>query len=380
MKTEKHLKYDVVCVGGGSAGVFAAVSAAQEGAKVVLLERSGFLGGTAALGETLRGLPSHLTKIQKRFLEILQELNGVKQISGEKAYAVNGEVLKLALQRLCRENGVEVFLFSEGYDVKIHDATVMGLSVVGKNVKFEIATSVLIDATGTGDVVRGAGLSVRSCSKNARGTVILTGICWDQLLGIAEGDACKNGYECEIKGAEYGENVSGGKMVYQFSTCLEPERYLVQFPVGNVVNPMDGEARSNAIMSAHIQALHFLDELKSRKGFENVRVSQMPVQSKIYGSYEVAGLEQTEQFDSEASLAELHKTDGSVCYIRREHLLPTDIEGLVVCGNLTLQGMPDRSEYSRGISVITGEAAGFCAGEAVKNACGIKAVPVENKK
>ena len=39
--------YDVIVVGGGFAGTAAAVSAAREGAKVLLLEKSGFLGGAA---------------------------------------------------------------------------------------------------------------------------------------------------------------------------------------------------------------------------------------------------------------------------------------------------------------------------------------------
>lgn len=41
------MKYDIIVVGGGFAGVAAAVSAAREGAKVLLLEKSGFLGGAA---------------------------------------------------------------------------------------------------------------------------------------------------------------------------------------------------------------------------------------------------------------------------------------------------------------------------------------------
>ena len=42
--------YDVVVLGGGIAGVFAAVSAAREGAKVILCEAMGCLGGTMTSG------------------------------------------------------------------------------------------------------------------------------------------------------------------------------------------------------------------------------------------------------------------------------------------------------------------------------------------
>lgn len=60
MKTLKNLRYDVVCAGGGASGVFAAVAAARTGARVLLLERTGFLGGAAALGMPLRGVaPQH---------------------------------------------------------------------------------------------------------------------------------------------------------------------------------------------------------------------------------------------------------------------------------------------------------------------------------
>ena len=39
-------KYDAVVIGGGTAGVVAAVQAAREGANVLLVEKSELLGGT----------------------------------------------------------------------------------------------------------------------------------------------------------------------------------------------------------------------------------------------------------------------------------------------------------------------------------------------
>ena len=46
MKFKKHYNADVVVAGGGTAGVFAAISAAKTGAKTILIEKNSILGGT----------------------------------------------------------------------------------------------------------------------------------------------------------------------------------------------------------------------------------------------------------------------------------------------------------------------------------------------
>lgn len=42
-----HKCYDVVVIGGGAAGIAAAIGAAKTGAKTMLIERSGCFGGQA---------------------------------------------------------------------------------------------------------------------------------------------------------------------------------------------------------------------------------------------------------------------------------------------------------------------------------------------
>ena len=50
IKTNVKKDYDVIVVGGGVAGVAAAVAASRNGAKTLLMEKSVILGGLATLG------------------------------------------------------------------------------------------------------------------------------------------------------------------------------------------------------------------------------------------------------------------------------------------------------------------------------------------
>ena len=51
-------KYDVIVVGGGTAGALAAIAAARQGVKTLVVERFGHLGGTAVYGIPFLGLLS----------------------------------------------------------------------------------------------------------------------------------------------------------------------------------------------------------------------------------------------------------------------------------------------------------------------------------
>lgn len=54
----KRIATDIVVLSAGTAGLQAAVTAAEEGARVIVLERAGRTGGTANLGNDIFGLGS----------------------------------------------------------------------------------------------------------------------------------------------------------------------------------------------------------------------------------------------------------------------------------------------------------------------------------
>src|SRR5258706_14906141 len=123
METGDTEVYDVAVVGGGAAGVAAAIGAAQLGARTLLLEQVGFLGGAArarnvltycglfTLGETpkqaVRGVADNV-------LNGLRRLNAVTvPVRHSGLFLVfDPAARKLTLDPLCTETGVHVFLNS----------------------------------------------------------------------------------------------------------------------------------------------------------------------------------------------------------------------------------------------------------------------------
>ena len=108
------MKYDIIVVGGGFAGVAAAVSAAREGAKVLLLEKSGFLGGAAG-NCYINPFMGYTTKIDGKstalsdgiFTEILDRLDQKGGLHRNRV-TFSEEILKLVFDEMTEESGVDV--------------------------------------------------------------------------------------------------------------------------------------------------------------------------------------------------------------------------------------------------------------------------------
>jgi hypothetical protein len=191
---------DVVVVGGGPGGVASAISAARTGARTVLLERYGHLGGMAS-GGLINILPNLSDISGKQHIfglnqEIITRMEGRgaafypqkehwgttdteivnyysranmnwfyirndPNIGGKERVlytaVVDPEVLKDELNDMVAQAGAELLLHSWGTRPIMDGKTVKGVFFESKSGRQAILAKVVIDSTGDGDIFVGAG-------------------------------------------------------------------------------------------------------------------------------------------------------------------------------------------------------------------------------
>lgn len=154
------MKKDVIVVGGGTAGVTAAIAAARNGAKTAVIEALNCLGGsqTAGLVTPLVGGASmnlYDTRVKGINLEMI---NRVKEV-GEVFDGVwhNPETLKLLFEKMVTEAGVELLYNTVVIDTIVKDRKIEALILYNKSGLQAASAKVFIDATGDADVAVKAG-------------------------------------------------------------------------------------------------------------------------------------------------------------------------------------------------------------------------------
>lgn len=162
-----HRTTDVLVIGGGAAGVMAALAARENGASTILVER-----GTAIGGELIGGLPILgsansrgewlLGRTARDLFDRCAELDGYvgRPWDGRTMHGtcVDPEVMKIVLVQRLAEAGVQMLLGTVADDVVVSaDGTVEGVVVLTKGGRVLISADVVVDASGDADVIERAG-------------------------------------------------------------------------------------------------------------------------------------------------------------------------------------------------------------------------------
>lgn len=141
--------YDVIVAGAGPSGIAAALSAAKNGAKTLLIESLGSVGGMSTTG-----LMSHFTGSVKSeiYQEIIDRAFEKNMYKNSWNYTIDPELLKNTYYEMLNEAGVEVLLYTLVYDAIMEKNMVVGIKTVSKSGKQAFMAKVVIDCTGDGDV------------------------------------------------------------------------------------------------------------------------------------------------------------------------------------------------------------------------------------
>jgi ribulose 1,5-bisphosphate synthetase/thiazole synthase len=201
--------YDVIVVGGGIAGVAAAVASARLGAKTALLEKEYALGGLATLGNVVIYLPICDGKGNKVMGGLGEEMLRVSLRDGnaqipepwqreatvaersKHRYRVtyNAASYILSLEEFIVENGVDLWYDTRFCHVDVKDDRIQAVIVENKSGRRAMTCRNVVDATGDADVCAIAGEPTISQPNN-----VASAWYYYTIGGKVKLDPCSQGY------------------------------------------------------------------------------------------------------------------------------------------------------------------------------------------
>ncbi|MCR4268127.1 FAD-dependent oxidoreductase [Nitratireductor sp. ZSWI3] len=390
---------DVVVVGGGAAGVTAAISAARNGCKVTLLERYHHLGGMASGGMVLvlddmtNGREITVSGIIDEFIARMEKEGSAvvppesERVSSEAmwrkwsrwgvhdfhshqkpqpityAVAFDPDAWKRTSLELLREAGVELRLHSWFSQAIVEDGRIKGVIAQTKIGRQAILGDIVIDTTGDLDVAAGAGAAFM------QGQYIVTTVF--RLVNVDTEAAERFQFEHPQEHARLdreARRIIGGAWEMWWLKTPIPGVIWCNCPHMPGYDGISVEALTKAEHEGRERMMNLYDYARANlPGFENCR---------MLGAAEQIGVRQTRLLSGEYVVTKddvvnrRHFAD-TVCrgrdyYTPYRALLPRGVEQLIVAGR-HYSAEPQAQRMSREIPpcMMQGEAAGVAAGLAL---------------
>ena len=144
-------------IGAGPAGVAAAYTAAHLGAKTVIVEALGALGGIAT-----SGMMSHWTGScgSRLYHKILADSASLRdgELHGKIMSEIDPERLKYQFLKMLSDEGVKIYLYTLASEVIMEGNRVKGVIIENKEGRTAVLAHTVIDCSGDGDIAAKAGV------------------------------------------------------------------------------------------------------------------------------------------------------------------------------------------------------------------------------
>lgn len=165
------LRYDVVVIGGGPAGTAAAIASARQGAKTLLVEQNGYLGGMltcAGVGPQMTFHAGSTQVVRGIAEEIVARLRELGYSPGHMddfvGYAssvtpFDAEGMKLVLESIALEAGVQLLYHTVYTGCEMENGRITAVRLYAKSGFFRAAAEVFIDCSADADLATHAGVT-----------------------------------------------------------------------------------------------------------------------------------------------------------------------------------------------------------------------------
>ena len=370
-------EYAVLVIGGGVAGVSAALAARRSGCSTLIIEKSVMLGGLATLGLIAYYLPLCDGKGRKVIGGIAEELlhlsikygydtlpekwrhgnNGTKS-SARYRTAFSPPAFAVALDEVAELEGIEVLFDTVFSRPVMKDGLCEGVIVENKSGRVGYRGKVVVDTTGDADVLARAGAECVEASNWLSYWAYFTDL--DRMREAVEAGDVLRGINLKALGVDLGQK----------DFPPEPEKY----------RGTDAREVTRIILDGRKLLRQKLCEGrdKGRNVITIPGMAQLRTTRRIRGTYELTEKDVFTRFDDSIGCTGDWRKAGPVYEIPYRTLIAGGIKNIITAGR-SIASAGDAWEVTRVIppASLTGQAAGTAAALAVREGCALDEVPVK---
>ena len=387
---------EVLVIGGGSAGVSAAVAAARNGADVILVERLGYLGGLATGGliillltlddgrgrQVIGGLCQEVTdRVVKRgaaYFPPKAEWGSEEEVLVRRdqrwglvwghgphrvrySVAYDPEEFKFALNQMTKEAKVHLLLHAYACDALVENGRITGVTFQSKSGRFAILAKVVIDASGDGDVFTSAGAAYEK-------EEVLPWL-WFCMGGVENAEAAIR------EGGWFFHTIGEGKVLLPWGATERVTRKI------DATSPED---LTYAELECRKRVMEEVDRLRREiPGFAKAHLCYIADQLGITESRRLVGEYMLDRDDIDKPCKDVIAITGhwttyeALYYIPYRSLLPKEFSNLLVAGRcISVDHRVHHATKEIPPCMATGEAAGTAAALAVRGGIEPKRIDV----